>query len=207
MSDGATVDLFVEDRAHEEYLVPLVKRIAAEEAVAVRCRVRSAVGGHGRAMREFESYQRLWERGVFTGIPDVLVVAIDTNCSTFARTRTEIEEATHDQLRALLVTACPNPHIERWFMADLRSFNRVVGHQPALGTAKCERGYYKDHLKDAVRRGGHPQTLGGIEFASALVNDMNLYRAGRADRSLKAFVNELRVRLRSLPAWRRTDGS
>lgn len=197
MSDRATVDLFVEDRAHEEFLVPLVKRIAAEEAIAVRCRVRSAVGGHPRAMREFESYQRLWARGVFAGIPDVLVVAIDTNCSTFAQTRSAIEEATRDELRALLVTACPNPHIERWFMADLRSFHRVVGHEPALGSAKCERGYYKEHLKDAVRRGGHPQTLGGIEFASALVDDMSLYRAGRADRSLKAFVDELRARLRS----------
>ncbi|WP_423930408.1 hypothetical protein [Candidatus Palauibacter sp.] len=152
MSDRATVDLFVEDRAHEEFIVPLVKRIAAEEATAVRCRVRSAIGGHPRALREFESYQRLWERGVFTGIPDVLVVAIDTNCSTFARTRTEIEEATRDELRALLVTACPNPHIERWFMADLRSFHRMVGHRPALGATKCERGYYKHHLKDAVRR-------------------------------------------------------
>ncbi|WP_419948272.1 hypothetical protein [Candidatus Palauibacter sp.] len=174
-----------------------MKRIAAEETIAVRCRVRSAVGGHPRAMREFEAYQRLWERGLFTGIPDVLVVAIDTNCSTFAQTRSEIEEATLDELRALLVTACPNPHIERWFMADLRSFHRVVGYEPALGTAKCERGYYKDHLKDAVRRGGHPQTLGGIEFASALVEEMSLYRAGRADRSLKAFVDELRGKLRS----------
>lgn len=200
MSDRATVDLFVEDRAHEEFLLPLVKRIATEEAIAVRCRVRSAIGGHPRAMWEFESYQRLWERGVFTGIPDVLVVAIDTNCSTFAETRAGIEKATHDQLRALLVTACPNPHIERWLMADLRSFHRVVGHQPDLGATKCERGYYKDQLKDAVRRGGHPQTLGGIEFASALVEEMSLYRAGRADRSLRVFVDDLRARFRNLSA-------
>lgn len=185
--------------------MPLVKRVAAEEAVAVRCRVRSAVGGHPCAMREFESYQRLGERGIFTGIPDVLVVAIDTNCSPFAETRSEIEEATRHELRTLLVTACPNPHIERWFMADLKSFHRVVGHRPALGTAKCERGYYKDHLKDAVRYGGHPQTLGGIEFASALVEEMSLYRAGRADRSLKVFVDNLRARFRTHSASYRKD--
>ena len=73
----------------------------------------------------------------------------------------------------------------------------TVDQRPALGATKCERGYYKDHLKDAVRRGGHAQTLGGIEFASAVVEEMSLYRAGRADRSLKAFVDELRARLRS----------
>ena len=203
MSDGATVDLFVEDRAHEEFIVPLVNRIAAEEAIAVRCRVRSAVGGHPRAMQEFDTYQRVWERGIPTGIPDVLVVAIDTNCSTFARTRDAIEEATHEQLRVFLVTACPNPHIERWLMADLDSFHQVVGHRPALGVTKCERDYYKGHLKDAVQRGGHPQTLGGIEFASDLVEQMSLYRAGRADRSLKAFVDELRARFRTLSALHR----
>lgn len=196
MSDGTRVDLFVEDKAHEEFLVPLVKRIAAEEEVNVRCRVRTAVGGHPRAIREFESYQRVWERGGLTGIPDVLVVAIDSNCSTFAETRAEIERTTREQLRSLLVTACPNPHIERWLMADLKSFHRVVGYRPALGKTKCERGYYKGQLKEAVRRGGHPQTLGGIEFASALVERMSLYRAGRADRSLKAFVDGLRAKLR-----------
>lgn len=197
MSDGARVELFVEDKAHEEFLVPLVKRIATEEEVDVRCRVRTAVGGHPRAIREFESYQRVWERGGFTGIPDVLVVAIDSNCSTFAETRAGIEKATREQLQSLLVTACPNPHIERWLMADLKSFHRVVGYRPSLGKTKCEREYYKHQLKDAVRRGGHPQTLGGIEFASTLVERMSLYRAGRADRSLKAFVDELRARLRN----------
>ena len=198
MSDGARIELFVEDKAHEEFLVPLLKRIATAEEVDVRCRVRTAIGGHARAIREFESYQRLWERGAFTGIPEVLVVAIDSNCSTFADTRAEIEDATREQLRSLLVAACPDPHIERWFMADLKSFHRVVGYRPSLGKTKCEREYYKRQLKDAVRRGGHPQTLGGIEFASALAEHMDLYRAGRADRSLKAFVDDLRARFRNL---------
>ena len=53
MSDGHIVDLFVEDRAHEEFLTPLLRRVANEESVEVQIRVRSARGGHARAVAEF----------------------------------------------------------------------------------------------------------------------------------------------------------
>ncbi|WP_419937899.1 hypothetical protein [Candidatus Palauibacter sp.] len=125
-------------------------------------------------------------------------MSIDSNCQAFAQTRSEIESATRSEFRDLLVAACPNPHIERWFMADPDSFHTVVGHRPALGPEKCERGYYKNELKQAVRGGGHPQTLGGIEFALPLTIEMDLYRAGKTDSSLKAFVDDLRTRLRRL---------
>ena len=198
MSDEVRVELFVEDQAHEQLLVPLVERVATEEKAVARCQVRSARGGHGRVIREFKTYQGLWNRGLMGDVPDLLVVSIDSNCTTFAQTRSEIESATRTELRDLLVAACPNPHIERWFMADPNSFHGVVGHRPALGPEKCERGYYKNELKKAVRSGGHPQTLGGIEFARALATEMDLYRAGRTDNSLKAFVDDLRTRIRRL---------
>ena len=147
----------------------------------------------------------MWKLGLLGDAPDLLVVSIDSNCTTFAQTRSEIEGATGAEFRDLLVAACPNPHIERWFMADPNSFHAVVGHRPALGPEKCERGYYKNELKKAVRSGGHPQTLGGIEFARALATEMDLYRAGRTDNSLKAFVDDLRTKLRRLrrrdPGW------
>lgn len=57
MSDRVLVDLFVEDRAHEELLKPLVDRVAQEEGVEVRIRVRAARGGHVRALSEFTLYQ------------------------------------------------------------------------------------------------------------------------------------------------------
>lgn len=60
------------------------------------------------------------------------------------------------------------------------------------------RDYYKDALAKVVRKAGHPATLGGIEFAQELVERMDLYRAGRNERSLKAFVDDLRGRLRTL---------
>ena len=51
-------------------------------------------------------------------------------------------------------------------------------------------------LTEAIRKGNQPATLGGIEFAAELVDAMNLYRAGRSDSSLRAFVDDLRRRLR-----------
>ena len=41
MSSPVLVDIFVEDRAHEAFLVPMLRRIAQEEEVVVTPRVRS----------------------------------------------------------------------------------------------------------------------------------------------------------------------
>jgi len=95
------------------------------------------------------------------------------------------------------VAACPDPHIERWYLLDPRLFARIVGPAPPLGRKKCERGHYKQLLRKAVRDAGHPATLGGIEFARDLATHMDLYRAGKTDRSFKAFLDDLRGRLRS----------
>lgn len=199
MSDPPAIDLFVEDRAHEEFLKPLVETIATSEGVAVRLRVRSARGGHARAVQEFEIYQKLVERGALVvEFPVLLIVAIDGNCSTFARKRVEIQGAAKPAFADRLVVACPDPHIERWYLADPDSFHDVVGHRPSLGTKKCDRDHYKNALLKAVRDGGHVPTLGGIELARELVEAMDLYRAGKNDHSLRAFVDDLRAKLRQI---------
>lgn len=199
MSDALVVDLFVEDRAHEELLAPLLRRIAQEEDTAVKVRVRSARGGHGRAIQEFGLYQRLCEKQAATeDLPDLVVVGIDGNCTTFANKRNEIQQATNQSFESRLVLACPDPHVERWYLADPDSFQGIVGHRPSVGRKKCVRDYYKGLLAHAVRQAGHPPTLGGIEFAAELVKGMDLYRAGKNDHSLRAFVDDLRGKLRQL---------
>ncbi|GIW70820.1 MAG: hypothetical protein KatS3mg102_0362 [Planctomycetota bacterium] len=205
MSDVLLIDLFVEDRAHEEFLVPLVERVAKEEQVKVKLRVRSARGGHGRAIAEFGTYQKLIQRGAFgEAPPELVVVAIDGNCTTFADKKKEIASATTQELQGRVVAACPDPHVERWYLADPDSFNDVVGHRPVVGEKKCTRGHYKQLLASAVRMAGHPFTLGGIEFARDLVEKMDWFRAGKQDTSLKAFLDDLRAHLRQLGAQRRT---
>ena len=199
MSSPVVVDLFVEDRAHEELLKPLFARVAREEHVDVSLRVRSARGGHGRAIREFELYQDLVEKGVVGGVPpDLLIVAIDGNCSTFPRARKAIEAVTRAPFSDRLVVASPDPHVERWYLADPASFETIVGHRPRIGKKKCARDHYKRLLATEIQQAGHPATLGGIEFAREIVAGMDLYRAGKTDPSLKAFLDDLRSKLRSL---------
>ena len=52
MSSPLTVDLFAEDRAHEEFLKAMLARIATEQARKLTVRVRSARGGHPRVLEE-----------------------------------------------------------------------------------------------------------------------------------------------------------
>ena len=197
MSEPLRADLFVEDVAHRRLLESLIERVAREENSTVRCRIRSAQGGHPRAINEFKLYQQSLEKNdLKLASPDLLVVAIDSNCSTLSKKRREIESATKAEYQHLLVCACPDPHIERWYMADLDSFYRIIGYRPALGRVKCQRDYYKQILGQAVEKGGYPATLGGIEFASEFAKEMDLYQAGKADSSLKAFLDDLRSKLR-----------
>lgn len=198
MSSQVVVDIFVEDRAHEELLKPLLTRIAREEHIEVWPRVRSARGGHGRAIAEFKLYQRVVQSTLSNTSADLVVVAIDGNCSTFAAARRRIQDDTDPTLRDRLVIACPDPHIERWYVADPQSFETIVGHRPRVGRKKCVRDHYKQVLANAIQRAGHPAMLGGIEFASELVEGMNLYRAGKSDSSLKAFLDDLRAKLRQV---------
>ena len=201
MSDSLVVDLFVEDVAHEEFVGALTNRIAREEQVALSVQARSARGGHPRAMGEFRTYQTLVEKGALASrIPDLVVVVIDGNCTTSGKKRAEIQKATRPRFLDRLVAGCPNPHVERWFLADPDSFHKVVGYRPVVGreNRRCEREHYKRLLADAIRKGSQPATLGGIEFAAELVEAMNLHRAGRSDSSLRAFIGDLRSRFREI---------
>jgi hypothetical protein len=197
MNDPVRVDIFAEDHAHEEFLTAIVRRLSGDENVPVSIRVRAARGGHARAIDEFMLYQSLVEKGI-AGMtsPDLLIVGIDGNCTTFARKRDEIKEATGAAFSDRLIVACPDPHVERWYLADPDSFFGVVGGRPVVGRKKCARDHYKRLLAEAVRDAGHPTTLGGIEFAAELINGMDLYRAGRNDHSLRAFLDDLRKGLR-----------
>jgi hypothetical protein len=195
MNSSVAIDVFVEDRAHEAFLLPMVRRIAREANVDVSTRVRSARGGHGRAIAELGVYQNLVEKTAAQATePTLLVVGIDGNCMTFAKAREAIQAEIKGRFIDRMVMACPDPHVERWYLADPDSFETVVGYRPTVGKKKCARDHYKRLLSKAVQQAGHPPTLGGIEFASELVDGMDLYRAGKNDHSLGAFVDDLHAR-------------
>ena len=188
------VDLLAEDAAHEKFLRPLIRRLAHDADVPVEVQVRAARGGRPRVMQELGLYQRAIAQGV-AGRPDLLVAAIDANCAPYAQARRSIERKIRSEFRGITVIACPDPHVERWYLADPASFAQVVGKQPRLGKRKCDRDRYKRILAAAVSAAGHPVLLGGIEFADDLVASMDLYRAGRNEKSLKRLIDDLRARL------------
>lgn len=199
MSSPLTVDLFVEDYAHEAFLSAIVKRLANLEKRAVSLRARSAQGGHGRALAELTLYRKAVLKGVGgMSIPDLLVVAIDANCAAFNKAKKAAEEKIEASFKDRTVIACPDPHVERWYLADPESFTQVVGAAPKMGKKKCERGLYKRILSRAVASAGHAPTLGGIEFARDLVEAMDLYSAGKVEKSLKHLIDDLSVRLKSI---------
>ncbi len=130
----------------------------------------------------------------------MLVVAIDANCATYASAQRMVEDCLNDEWKASVVKATPDPHVERWYLADAEAFHEVVGIAPSVTQDKCERDYYKSVLARAIVDAGHPPTLGGLEFARELVEAMDFYRAGKADSSLKHFIEEARNRLQTLNA-------
>lgn len=129
-------------------------------------------------------------------LPDLIVVAIDANCSPQAQARKSIAQALRPELAMRVVIACPDPHVERWYLADAVAFSDVVGSCPRIGRKKCKRDHYKQKLAQAVLDAKHPPTLGGIEFAAELVRSMDLHRAGKADPSLRRFIADLRSALK-----------
>jgi len=192
MSRVIIVDLFAEDQAHEEVVGALARRAARERDLSVNLRIRRARGGHGRVLEELRLYQTSIKRGIAgLVLPDILVVAIDANCRRFAAARKEIEGALDASFRTLTAVACPEPHVERWCLADPPSFQKVIGITPRVPRRKCDRDFYKSLLSNSVIRAGHVPTLGGVEFADELVKAMDFYRAGKTERSLKAFLDEL----------------
>jgi hypothetical protein len=191
MSEGLVVDLFVEDRAHEEFVGAIMRRIARDENRQIQLRVRAARGGYPRVLNELDLYQKVVLSGLATmSLPDVLVVAADANCHGLAAKKKAIRQRLKKAFKDHTVLAVPDPHVERWYLSDRQAFKQVVGVQPLAERRKCERDRYKHILAQAVRDGGHPAILGGIEFAKELADSMDFYRAGRAEPSFKQFVSD-----------------
>lgn len=202
MADPIRVSVFAEDSAHAAFLVPMLHRVAESLEISISTQVVSAEGGRPRALSQF----RVWQAtaALFPGAVapfDLVVVALDGNCSTFAKTKQSIEEIVLPVFSTRFVAACPDPHLERWLMADPQSFAAVVGKAPTLGRQKCERSHYKKILADTIRGAGHPPTLlHGRDFAPEIVAAMRLYRASKNCRSLGAFLDDLRRKLRGFQA-------
>lgn len=194
-----SVHLFCEDVAHERFLGGLAERLAREEAVEIDLESGNARGGHGKVLQELDLHQRaLRHRG---GLPDLLLVGIDANCKGWSRARRDVEERIATDLFPDHALAIPDPHIERWFLADPKALYAITEARVTVERRKCERDHYKSRLVEALDRAGHVVTLGGAEFAREIVETIDLFKAGREEPSLKSVVEDLRLCFRR---WNRT---
>jgi hypothetical protein len=199
MIDRPRIDLYCEDSGHEQFARALLKRLSGELGLRTNINTANGRGGHGQAITEFKA----WQRAVAIGhigheIPDLLVLLIDANCTGWAHARRELEQAVEPGAFPRCAIGCPDPHVERWCLADPLAVQDVLGVQPPPDPGKCERKLYKQLLRQTIQGAGQPILTNEMEYAPDLVPAMDLFRAGKNQPSLKHFVEEIRSALQQL---------
>lgn len=123
MAERPWVDLYCEDSGHEQFTRALLKRLAGELDLKLSINTVSGRGGHGQALTEFKAWQRAVTsgRGINHQIPDLLVLLIDANSAGWAQVYGEIKQAIDPAVFPRYAIGCPDPHIERWCLADPQS--------------------------------------------------------------------------------------
>ena len=140
MAGERRVAFFLEDSAQEAIIPPLFKRLAAEEGFApdhLVVQVLSARGGGSlAAFRRFLKDAR--QRGHLNA--DLLVVGVDANCKGFSARRDLVLKVAVKSPYPEIVTAIPDPHVERWYLLDVAALSRAAGTAIAAGAPvyKCE---------------------------------------------------------------------
>jgi hypothetical protein len=185
------VIVFGEDYAPEIVLRTLLDRLAADYRVSTEVLVRSATGGHGRVIHELKGFTGELRHG-HVPLPDLFVVGRDANCLGYADRVKEISAAVGGY-EGFVVSAVPDPHVERWLLLDSQAFKEVLGRGCQAPDQKCDRDRYKQLLDEAVRAAGLVPLLGGVEFAEDLLRVMDLDRASRADTSFAHLLRDLRA--------------
>lgn len=194
MADRPSVALYCEDSGHEQFARALLGRVSVELGLRVDIRTASGRGGHGLALAEFRSWQRAiaGSGGIHFEIPDLLVLMIDANCKGWATVHRELEDSIDSRLFPRCAIGCPDPHVERWCLADPEAVQKVLGIPGPADPGKCDRHLYKNLLRQTILKAGQPILTTEMEYAPDLIAAMDLFRAGKNQNSLKHFTDEIR---------------
>jgi uncharacterized protein DUF4276 len=200
MGDRLRIDLYCEDSGHEQFARALLGRVTGDLKLQAALQTVSGRGGHARARAEFRAWQRAasTRHGIVHAVPDLLVLLIDANCKGWTEAHREIEEWIDRELFPSFVVGCPDPHVERWCLADPEAVQAVLQVSAPADPGKCERHLYKQLLRQTIRDAGQPILTNEMEYAADLVAAMDLYRAGKNQPSLKHFLDEIRSALHTL---------
>lgn len=191
------ISLFGEDGGHQRVVGALVERLATENGFEVRLRWHNAKGGHGQVADRLRRHLRdLEEQDVPS--PDLIVVAIDANCKGLNERERELKR--YKTRAAKVIYATPDPHVERWLLLDGAAFKSVYGRGCDAPDQKCDRHRYKRNLAEAILSSGNIPELGGFGLAREVVQELDIERTSRLDRSFKRFVDSYQAVLRE---WQR----
>ena len=83
-------------------------------------------------------------------------------------------------------------------MADPDAVRQVIGTQPPADPGRCERALCERMVESLLAESGAPILSDPMEYAPELVRASDLYRAGKGQPSLGAFVDTLRAALRAI---------
>jgi hypothetical protein len=198
MVDKIRIGYFLEDRGHEIILKSLVARVAKEKGLNQgkwMDDVRAATGG--KSIQAYKTFLRYLARLNNFAPFDILIIASDGNCEGYRKKKQQLlgfaEKIKFSQLDILLF-AIPDPHIERWYMNDPKGFNQAIGSgiMPVLPTYKCEKGFYKKVMRDALLSSNVKPQFGGYEYGEKIVEVMDIYAAAKNDSSFKHFIDDLK---------------
>lgn len=202
MAADRRVAFFLEDSAQEAIIPPLFRRLAAEEGFEddqIILQVLSARGGGSlTAFRQFLKDAR--QRGHLKA--DLLIVGVDANCKGFAARRELVLKVAAKSTYPDVITAIPDPHVERWYLLDVPALSKAAG-SPIVTSApayKCEKNHYKTLLRKAFVNTGVAPPLGGLEYGPEVAQQMDLYAAAKQDHGLNDFVEKTRAWLKRTKA-------
>jgi hypothetical protein len=189
---------FLEDTAQAAFVRPLVERLILEEGKDLHNYdlhvVSSSGGGSIRAYKEFVRVAK--KRKNLEA--DVLVVGSDGNCNGFVKRKQQLFDASRGLPYTEVISAVPDPHIERWYLLDSQALARAAGVPVKVvsPTVKCDKNRYKSLLKKAFTDQGVDPPMGGAEYGGLVVKSMDLYKAGTVDHSLRDFIDQVRSWIR-----------
>lgn len=193
------VTYFLEDPAHEAFIIPFVPIVAKEVNLSIRDDVRWAIHG-SQVMVQLRRFLADAQRQPSLAT-DLLIVAVDGNDKGYQKKHREIQqEIAHAQFARPFVCAIPEPHIERWYLCDPEALHLATGSsvQPRNLPNKGQRDMYKNEYRRIVKEAGLDINLDGYEHARAIVENMDIAHLGAKDQSLGRFLNDLRSALKLL---------
>jgi hypothetical protein len=188
------VILFCEDSFHEKFIGALLQRFQEEQQIVVNSRFLSSQGGLPRMHGEFKDFLRDVARDRHSP-PDAVIVVVDANCQGYNERKTLMEGVLqhYPQFQRLVSYAIPDPHIERWMLADPQAFQAVFDRGCTVPAVKCAKDEYKRLLREEIRQSGIEAPLGGEEYAEDIVKAMDLARVEIHEPSLGLFLKDLKA--------------